>query len=132
MSQLAIRSILEEHPLLKLRLLKKEVDLNRPLTNVDVNRPGLALAGFFNDFANNRIQIFGRGEYAYLMQGSSKEKLYAMSKAFFAYSMPGIVFTHDNIPPDFFIEEAEQTRTPLMSTPLSTHAFIVNFMHILK
>ena len=131
MSHLEIKSLLEGHPSLELRLLKEKADLSRHLNSVDVNRPGLALAGFFKNFASERIQIFGRGECAYLNQDLEKE-LKAMSKEFFTYPIPAIVFTHGNVPPDFFIEAAEKKHTPLMSTPLSTHTFIVNFTHILS
>ncbi|HPD19394.1 MAG TPA: HPr kinase/phosphorylase, partial [Candidatus Goldiibacteriota bacterium] len=39
----------------------------------DINRPGLALAGFFDYFPYERIQIFGKTEFTYLKK-IGKEK----------------------------------------------------------
>jgi HPr kinase/phosphorylase len=57
---------LKEHNTLNLTCIGGRPGLVRELTVPDLNRPGLALCGFFDQFAFNRIQIFGRGEFAYL------------------------------------------------------------------
>ena len=36
------------------------------ISNIDVNRPGLQLAGFYEYFDKGRIQIIGKAETAYL------------------------------------------------------------------
>ena len=38
------------------------------VTQSDVNRPALQLAGFFDYFDSNRIQIIGQVEYTYMEQ----------------------------------------------------------------
>ena len=38
------------------------------ISNTEVNRPGLALAGFFDMFEPSRIQIMGKAEHLYLEQ----------------------------------------------------------------
>ena len=38
----------------------------RMITSSDVNRPGLALSGYFDFFDNDRIQIIGKSEYGFL------------------------------------------------------------------
>ena len=38
------------------------------ISNLEVNRPGLQLAGFFDFFENQRIQVMGKSEFAYLEQ----------------------------------------------------------------
>jgi len=42
--------------------LKNEID------SVDINRPGLALVGFYDNFAYNRLQVIGKGEYAFFAE----------------------------------------------------------------
>ena len=42
----------------------------------DVSRPGLPLAGFFNDFESGRIQMIGNIEHSYL-DSLGSEKRYA-------------------------------------------------------
>ena len=41
------------------------------VTTSDINRPGLQLAGFFEFFDNDRIQIIGRNETTYLQESDS-------------------------------------------------------------
>ncbi len=40
----------------------------------EVNRPGLQLAGFFDHYDNERIQIMGKVEYHYLLDMTSEER----------------------------------------------------------
>ena len=40
----------------------------------EVNRPSLQIAGFFDYFYNNRIQIMGKVEFSYLEKMSSDER----------------------------------------------------------
>ena len=57
---------LKGHNSLNLRCLHGRRGLVREITIPDMNRPGLALSGFFENFAYKRVQVFGRGEVAYL------------------------------------------------------------------
>ena len=59
---------LKEHNALNLKCIGGRSGLTREITVSDLNRPGLALVGFFENFGPNRIQLFGRGEHAYLMK----------------------------------------------------------------
>ena len=47
---------------------------NVMLVHADVNRPALQLAGFFDHFDKDRVQIIGYVEYTYLMQLSDEER----------------------------------------------------------
>ena len=51
---------------LKLTLLGDRVGFDRVISEPAVNRPGLALAGFFSYFAKKRVQVLGNLEMAYL------------------------------------------------------------------
>ena len=57
---------LKEQNSLNLKCVAGRAGLGRQITVPDLNRPGLALAGFYESFAWSRLQIFGRGEVAYL------------------------------------------------------------------
>lgn len=57
---------LREHNDLMLTCIGGRPGLVREITVPDLNRPGLALSGFYDNFGYERIQIFGRGETAYL------------------------------------------------------------------
>jgi HPr kinase/phosphorylase len=51
---------------LGLVLLGKSVGLDRVISEPAMNRPGLALAGFFSYFAPKRVQVLGNSELSYL------------------------------------------------------------------
>tara|TARA_Y100001937_G_scaffold122287_2_gene182542 strand:+ start:68602 stop:69639 length:1038 start_codon:yes stop_codon:yes gene_type:complete len=119
-----------EFPELGLRILAGEEGLSRQIRNEDVNRPGLALAGFYRNFAHDRLQVFGQGEFAYLMDcGGEVEN--RIKEEFFNYEFPALVFTHGNQPPSCFLEKANHCSIPLLQTTLSTHDFILNFNRII-
>ena len=97
----------------------------------DLNRPGLALSGFFDSFAYQRIQLFGRGEVAYLnniVQNNLTENV----KALFAYPLPCCIFTHSLQPPQIFIDMAEEADCPVLSTGLESSEFSSRVMRILS
>jgi HPr kinase/phosphorylase len=121
----AVRELIG-HPEFKLTLIAGVEGLNRRLTCIDVNRPGLALAGFYRDFAEDRIQVIGKGEYAYIADCKLSQQR-QMGEGFFSFSIPAVVFTHGNLPPDCFIESANHSGIPILLTPLSTHDFLVHY-----
>jgi len=48
----------------------------------EINRPSLQIAGFFDYFYNDRIQIMGRVEFSYLEKLSSQERYVALERLF--------------------------------------------------
>lgn len=51
---------------LGLKLLGEQVGFDRLISEPAMNRPGLALAGFFSYFARKRVQVLGNSELSYL------------------------------------------------------------------
>ncbi|MBQ8495840.1 MAG: HPr(Ser) kinase/phosphatase [Clostridia bacterium] len=62
------------------------------ITQPEVNRPGLALSGFFEFFDPNRIQLFGNAEHQYIASLSKKERLYRLEQ-FAVHHPPVIILT---------------------------------------
>ena len=52
------------------------------ITKDDVNRPGLQLAGFFDYFDPNRIQIMGKVESSYVEQMDSEARFACFERLF--------------------------------------------------
>ena len=52
------------------------------ISNIDVNRPGLQLAGFYEYFDKGRIQIIGKAETAYLEQCGAEIRAQRIKKFF--------------------------------------------------
>mgnify|MGYP002626053614 CR=1 FL=1 len=63
------------HDSLELKCIAGRRGLPRAINVPDLNRPGLALTGFYESFARGCVQLFGIAESAYL------RKLYAMPKS---------------------------------------------------
>jgi HPr kinase/phosphorylase len=75
-----------------LSLITSAETLNDKVMVQYLNRPGLALAGYFERFSNNRIHILGETEISYL-QSLDDEVLFERLKEFFVYDFPCIIVT---------------------------------------
>ena len=63
--------------MLQMELLAGEQGLDNMIAEKSLNRPALAVTGYFKEFANKRLQLFGAGEMAYLSDQTAplREKL---------------------------------------------------------
>ena len=127
---ITIESIISEYPELELNLVTGNEGIVNRITSTEINRPGLTLTGFFDFFAHDRIQIFGKGEWSYITSLGA-ENLSALLKQFFSYSLSCIIFTHGNNPPQEFINKCEELKVPLLLTKTPTHRFITLISQIL-
>ena len=62
------------------------------VSSSDVNRPGLALAGFFDHFDHKRIQILGNAESVYLKNMSEELRRERLTAFFQRNPVAGVVF----------------------------------------
>ena len=115
---------------LQLRLLAGEDGLDKEIKSGELNRPGLALAGFFDYFAYDRIQIFGQGETAFMTQLSHDQKIKIYDE-FFSYPILCCIFTYEHKPDDLFLEYAEKRNIPIFLTKRGTTRFITLFVHVI-
>ena len=122
---------LKEHNSLNLKCIGGRKGLSREITTQNINRPGLALSGFFDSFASERLQIFGRGEAAYLKKQEADNK-YDNIKQVFSYPIPCCIFTHSLCPDDTFMKIAEETQCPILQTDLPTSEFSSRIIRILS
>jgi len=108
---------------LSLSVIAGEKHLNRNIPEIAMNRPGLALTGFFQYFANRRLQIFGLAEFTYLKSLSDTSKRRRLV-GLFEQQIPGIVVTRNRKVPSEIIELAERFKVPVMRTPMVTMNFV--------
>ncbi|GHU27152.1 HPr kinase/phosphorylase [Spirochaetia bacterium] len=121
---------LKEHNSLNLYCIGGRKGLYRKITIPDINRPGLALSGFYDHFAYQRLQLFGKGETAYLEKIASEGKV-DIIRQLFSYSIPCCIFTHNLNPNTIFFKEAERVQCPILQTNLDTSVFHARLMRIL-
>jgi HPr kinase/phosphorylase len=122
---------LKEHDALNLKCIGGRAGLVREITVPELDRPGLALAGFFDKFAYKRIQVFGRGENAYLAKLVKEGKRDSLEKMF-SSSPPCCIFTYGFEPIPIFCEMAEKSRCPILQTDLSSSEFSARVIRVLS
>jgi HPr kinase/phosphorylase len=91
----------------------------RFITQPNLHRPGLALAGFFKLFSYNRVQTFGNTEISYL-KGIAPEKRREVFIRLFNYNLPCIVITNGVEPFPELLELALEKEVPIFGTDLDT------------
>jgi HPr kinase/phosphorylase len=122
---------LKEHNSLDLRCIGGRKGLAREIPVPNINRPGLNLMGFYENFAYDRIQVFGRGETAAVRKLAEEEKTGSIQQMF-TYAVPCCIFTHGLSPGHSFFEEAEKSGCPILQTDLETSEFAIRLTRILS
>ena len=100
--------------------------LDREIGDASINRPGLALAGYFEQFDNNKVHVFGRGETGYLYM-LEKNKNIQTIKELFKLGVPCSLFTNNLEPPAFFKKLSTQHKCPMLRSPLSSAEILLRF-----
>lgn len=108
---------------LELTLLTTSVDSAVPITVSDINRPGLAMAGFVENFLVERIQVIGQTEVALLASLPEAGRREALERLF-QFQVPCICVGKDLEVPAEMIRLAEAKHIPVLRTPMSTTPFI--------
>jgi len=95
--------------------------VGREITEVALNRPGLALAGFLRYFANHRIQVLGLAEMTYLRSLSPEERIIRFEAL---VRVPAVVMSRGRRLPAYARTAISKTRIPVMRTHLVTGHFM--------
>ena len=101
------------------------------ITQPDINRPALQLAGYFEHFDATRLQIIGFVEYTY-MEGLAEERKREIYAKFMSYDIPAIVFCRELEPDAIFLETAEAHNIPILLTDKSTSSFMAEIIRWLN
>lgn len=121
----------EKNNFLKVRLITNSIGMNNEIISYEVNRPGMALFGYFKDFAFERIQIFGKGEGNYVLT-LAKENRLDIFEELFKYKMPLCIFTYNLNPPESFIKIAEKNNVCVIISELKTMDMIRNIENLIE
>ena len=121
---------LKDHEALGLTCIAARRGLTAALHGPELNRPGLALGGFFDSFAFQRVQVFGRGESAYLRKLAAEGSTDSLERMI-AYDIPCSVFTHGIKPTDDYLRLSEDAGRAVLQTPLTTSEFTSRVVSVL-
>ena len=91
------------------------------ITVPEVDRPGLALSGFFDFFEDDRIQLIGIAEYTYLNTMADEDRD-SHIRDFIAQKPAAVIFTSGNKPFPEFIKYCIEYSVPLLLTEELTSA----------
>ena len=92
------------------------------ITTPEVNRPGLALTGFFEYFESARIQLIGKAEHRYLTELSAAERESSLDRLMAAKPSAVVVTTGLSVH-DELAAAARVHDVPLLRTALTTSEF---------
>lgn len=116
---------------MNLENLTPELDIRHiKLSQPDVNRPALQLAGFFDYFDSERVQVIGHVENAYL-QKISEDEIGILSKLM-DYKVPCIVFCRNIEVKEELIELAYEKGIPILRTAKTTSSFMAEVIRWLN
>lgn len=104
---------------LKLELVCGEAGMHRLIREGSINRPSLALTGFFKYFANKRIQVMGAAEMTFFRTLDSAEQnriLHEMVDR----QVPCFVLTRNFQPTAPMLAVAAEHKLPIFRTPMIT------------
>lgn len=105
-----------------LEVISGEEGIYKPITTADISRPALELAGFFNYYPAERIQLLGRTEIDFsgrLLKSERKERMELLCDD----ATPAIIISRGLDIPKELIESAERHHVPLLRTPMKTTRF---------
>ena len=120
---------MKEHDL-NVKLVLGDKNSDKLISDPNFNRPGLTLAGFYDFFAYDRVQLFGMGEITYMakMSSSKREDVY---RKFFSYDIPCCIFLYSEEPDEDFLKYAREKGVVIFSVEGSTTEKIGRFNYLM-
>ena len=117
---------------MKLENLTPEISVKGiRISQPDINRPALQMAGYFEHFEATRLQVIGFVEYSYIASLSVEEERKVLEKLL-SYPIPGIVFCRDLHPDELFRKIAIEKNVPLLMTHKATSSFMAEIIRWLN
>src|SRR3989440_12845585 len=108
---------------LQMKLEGARVGLHRKIREPTINRPGLALSGFYTYFAEKRVQVLGAAEHSYLKSLPQKTRVQRM-RELCECRIPCIVMSRGfHLAPEM-LSVTEQAKIAVFRTPMITMKFI--------
>lgn len=108
---------------LKLELVAGSRGLHRIIREGSVNRPALALTGFFKYFAHRRVQVLGAAEVTFL-KTLTEERQREVFTEIAHRGIPCLIYSRNYHPSRPLLEIAEKARLAVFRTPMITKNFI--------
>ena len=128
MAKVKAKDILEHF---KLELISGEEGINRPVTTSDISRPGLEMAGFFDYYPAERIQVLGKTELTFFSKLTPELRKKRMENLCTDIT-PCIIVTRGLPVPEELIEASEENAVPVLRTRHQTTRFFSRLTNYLE
>lgn len=102
------------------------------ISTTEVSRPGLQLAGFFDYFAFNRVQVLGKVEMAFL-KTMTKEQREAAFDHFFNFNIPCLIISQDLEATDEMLRMARKHKRVVLQADMLTSKLehsLINYLGV--
>lgn len=127
--ELKVDKIIEK---MELEAVCPDIDTSDKIVTIsDVNRPALQLAGFFDHFDSDRVQVIGRVEAAYIDTLDRETKL-SRYEQLLSFNVPCIVYCRGLEPDSEIVEMARKYQIPLFKTSKQTSYFEAEIIRWMK
>jgi HPr kinase/phosphorylase len=119
MAYVTVKDVQEK---LFLELVVGEAGIERQIHTSDISRPGLEMAGYFNYYLADRVQLLGKTELSFFANLNKEERIDRM-KRLCSKNTPAIIVAHDMDVPIELKEAAENRGISVLSTDIPTTRF---------
>src|SRR5437764_458519 len=108
---------------LQMKLEGPRVGFHRKIREPTINRPGLALSGFYTYFAEKRVQVLGAAEHSYLKSLSSTLRIRRFQKMC-EHKIPCLVISRGFLLAPELVAVTAAAKIAVFRTPMITMKFI--------
>ena len=116
MASIAVREVLIG---LKLEIIAGELGVDRKVSNPSISKPGIELAGMFDFYEHDRIQVIGSKESTFF-KNLNEEDQDCRVKKLFEKDPPAFIFSKNVIVPEKFIKYAKKYSIPVLKSTYTT------------
>ncbi len=117
---------------MRMKNMTPEIDLEQAvLTHPDVNRPALQLAGFYDHFDKERVQMIGYVEQAYISQMTQERKL-QMYEQLVSAKIPCLVYSRSLMPDEDMLALCNYYDVPCLVSDMTTSDLMSEIIRWLK
>ena len=114
-----------------LEVIAGEATLENVIDTADINRPGLALAGYYEVFSAERVQLIGLTETRFLASLDPAARAAAIQRTL-AFHIPCVLVTTGLDICEELIETCRERAIPLLRTSHATSSFQAELIHYLE
>lgn len=103
----------------QLKLISGSEGINRPIVVSDISRPGLELAGYFDFYPAERLQLLGKTELTFFNSLSATIRQERMEQLCTELT-PCIVVSRNIEVPEELVQASERNQVPVIQSPMQT------------